>query len=220
VLRDGSGLGVLRASRGAGFTQKSRPPERRAARSKRCDRNYSAFFFLPFFAFAIGPEPLHFVQFMPSFAAATQHGCAQTLPAAMDLAQQPATTDSTFAFLSEAAAKERPAANKDKTANAVTDFRYVFTVFWGCCNLVRAAGVEPASHAWEAHIIPIYYARKELAGNKNIRPPVRNHEYARRPSRALFRVTESAYNTPPPLGRPKPIRITRMACPGGRCSIR
>jgi hypothetical protein len=28
-------------------------------------------------------------------------------------------------------------------------------------KVVRAAGVEPASHAWEARIIPIYYARKE-----------------------------------------------------------
>ncbi len=28
-------------------------------------------------------------------------------------------------------------------------------------NLVRAEGIEPSSHAWEARIIPIYYARKE-----------------------------------------------------------
>jgi hypothetical protein len=28
-------------------------------------------------------------------------------------------------------------------------------------NLVRAEGIEPSSHAWEARIIPVYYARKE-----------------------------------------------------------
>jgi hypothetical protein len=37
-------------------------------------------------------------------------------------------------------------------------------------KLVRAAGIEPASHAWEARIIPIYYARKERAGTKRRRP--------------------------------------------------
>jgi len=36
----------------------------------------------------------------------------------------------------------------------------------------------------------------------------RNHEYWRRASKALFKVTESAYNTPPPLGSPNPIRVT------------
>ena len=25
--------------------------------------------------------------------------------------------------------------------------------------MVRAAGIEPASQAWEAHILPMYYAR-------------------------------------------------------------
>jgi hypothetical protein len=26
-------------------------------------------------------------------------------------------------------------------------------------KMVRAAGIEPASQAWEAHILPMYYAR-------------------------------------------------------------
>ena len=26
--------------------------------------------------------------------------------------------------------------------------------------MVRAAGIEPAPQAWEAHVLPIYYARK------------------------------------------------------------
>jgi hypothetical protein len=32
-------------------------------------------------------------------------------------------------------------------------------------RLVRAEGVEPSSHAWEAHIIPIYYARRGKNGH-------------------------------------------------------
>lgn len=88
-------------------------------------------------------------------------------------------------------------------------------------SLVRAAGVEPASHAWEAHILPIYYARKTTAETKRRSPTGRNHEYARRPSRALFRVTESAYSTPPPLGRPKPIRVVFTGRPvAASCSVR
>ena len=27
-------------------------------------------------------------------------------------------------------------------------------------KMVRAAGIEPAPQAWEAHVLPIYYARK------------------------------------------------------------
>src|SRR6187402_2567572 len=44
---------------------------------------------------------------------------------------------------------------------------------YGGLVLVRAAGVEPASHAWEAHIIPIYYARTvSLTGECLVRPGV------------------------------------------------
>ena len=28
--------------------------------------------------------------------------------------------------------------------------------------MVRTAGIEPASQAWEAHILPIYYARLKM----------------------------------------------------------
>ena len=60
-------------------------------------------------------------------------------------------------------------------------------------KVVRAAGVEPASHAWEARIIPIYYARKELeAGLKAANRPAASHEYSRRASSALRSVTASA----------------------------
>lgn len=78
--------------------------------------------------------------------------------------------------------------------------------------MVRAAGVEPASHAWEAHIIPIYYARFEWTPDiceRADRPAseillrVRaqlgrlfadplHQRYPRRPSSALFNVTASA----------------------------
>jgi len=42
-------------------------------------------------------------------------------------------------------------------------------------GLVRAAGIEPASHAWEAHIIPVYYARIERR-HRNGKFSRRNHE--------------------------------------------
>ena len=45
-------------------------------------------------------------------------------------------------------------------------------------KMVRAAGIEPASHAWEARIIPIYYARNELkAGLKAANRQSASHEY-------------------------------------------
>ena len=81
--------------------------------------------------------------------------------------------------------------------------------------MVRAAGVEPASHAWEAHILPIYYARagehedgcegigpsaSENRGTPKPRPNrekqpqtgAQRYRYPRLPSSALFRVTASA----------------------------
>ena len=39
--------------------------------------------------------------------------------------------------------------------------------------LVRVAGIEPASFAWEANVLPLYYTRKFLTGfSKNIFPLV------------------------------------------------
>ena len=49
--------------------------------------------------------------------------------------------------------------NNEATATAINEFENFFILYLGVVDLVRAAGVEPASHAWEAHIIPIYYAR-------------------------------------------------------------
>ena len=51
------------------------------------------------------------------------------------------------------------AENNEATATAINEFENFFILYLGVVDLVRAAGVEPASHAWEAHIIPIYYAR-------------------------------------------------------------
>ena len=69
-----------------------------------------------------------------------------------------------------------------------------------------------------------YYRYTTPADNpakKNGNAAGRNHEYARRPSRALLSVTESAYSTPPPLGRPNPIRVTCTGRPMvASCSVR
>lgn len=51
------------------------------------------------------------------------------------------------------------AENNDATARPKNDFENFFMWIGVVDDLVRAAGVEPASHAWEAHILPIYYAR-------------------------------------------------------------
>ncbi len=42
---------------------------------------------------------------------------------------------------------------------AITNNSLDVFIFLGGMNLVRAEGIEPSSHAWEAHILPIYYAR-------------------------------------------------------------
>ena len=54
-------------------------------------------------------------------------------------------------------------------------------------RLVRAEGVEPSSHAWEARIIPIYYAREKIAVDKT-RPPARRNPELRGnlPNRRIF----------------------------------
>lgn len=31
--------------------------------------------------------------------------------------------------------------------------------------MVRAMGIEPTSHAWEAHVLPLNDARKEISAN-------------------------------------------------------
>ena len=38
--------------------------------------------------------------------------------------------------------------------------------------MVRAAGIEPASQAWEARILPMYYARSGLARMEMLQEPV------------------------------------------------
>ena len=101
------------------------------------------------------PDPPHFVQLLPALADSTQQACAHVLPSAEALVQQPATLDS--GALS--AANMTLAENNEATATAINEFENFFILYLGVVDLVRAAGVEPASHAWEAHIIPIYYAR-------------------------------------------------------------
>jgi hypothetical protein len=43
-------------------------------------------------------------------------------------------------------------------------------------KLVRAEGIEPSSQAWEARILPIYDARKELSSDKSHSRTCRNLE--------------------------------------------
>ena len=104
--------------------------------------------------FSILPAPPHFVQLLPALAASTQHACEQVLPASFAFTQQPATLAA-----SPEAANIIPTENTEAAARAASDFESFFIIVLGVVDLVRAAGVEPASHAWEAHILPMYYAR-------------------------------------------------------------
>lgn len=105
--------------------------------------------------FATLPAPPHFVQLLPALADSTQQACAHVLPSAEALVQQPATLDSGALSAANMTLTE----NNEATATAINEFENFFILYLGVVDLVRAAGVEPASHAWEAHIIPIYYAR-------------------------------------------------------------
>lgn len=58
--------------------------------------------------------------------------------------------------------------------------------------MVRAPGIEPGFHAWEAHVITTILRPRIKPGQENKNAARGNHEYARRPSSALFKVTESA----------------------------
>lgn len=81
-------------------------------------------YFFPSTGFSIFPEPLHFVQLLPAFAASTQQACVQVLPSLCALAQQPATFDSV-------AANMIVAENRDATAAAINDFETFFILCWG-----------------------------------------------------------------------------------------
>jgi hypothetical protein len=41
-------------------------------------------------------------------------------------------------------------------------FLEILALNLGGGKLVRAAGIEPALQAWEAHVLPIYYARNRI----------------------------------------------------------
>ena len=43
-------------------------------------------------------------------------------------------------------------------------------------KMVRAEGIEPSSQAWEARILPIYYARKEPSPNLSHSERIGNYE--------------------------------------------